>query len=201
MDQQPTKKSRAVFLDRDGTLIEEKGYISDPSQVSFFQRAVETILALNQSPFLAIMISNQSGVARGYFTESSVCEIHSHIQSLLETRGAYLDGIYYCPHLPEGAIPEYRIQCSCRKPGIGMVEAAQRDFGIERQGSYLIGDKLADIETAGRAGLTGMLVLTGYGTTEWERHVREGTGPGPHLVCKDLWTAVEWIMRKENIQR
>ena len=126
MDQKPTKKSRAVFLDRDGTLIEEKGYISDPSQVSFFPRAVEAILALNQSPFLAIMISNQSGVARGYFPESAVCEIHSHIQSLLEKEGAYLDGIYYCPHLPEGEIPEYRIQCSCRKPEIGMAPSKPR---------------------------------------------------------------------------
>jgi D-glycero-D-manno-heptose 1,7-bisphosphate phosphatase len=132
-------------------------------------------------------------------TESAVYEIHQHIQYLLELEGAYLDGIYYCPHFPDGSVQEYRIQCRCRKPGTGMVEQASRDLGIETHGSYLIGDKLTDIETARRARLIGILVLTGYGSTEWERYLQDPKLPAPHHVCEHLYSAVDWILKQENI--
>ncbi|NWG75054.1 MAG: HAD family hydrolase [Rubrivivax sp.] len=189
-------KTRAVFLDRDGTLIEERGYISDPSQVSLLPGTVEALRKLNKSPFLAIVVSNQSGVARGYFTEESVRTVNKHLRRLLHEEGVHLDGLYYCPHLPEAPVKAYRRRCRCRKPDTGMVERACRDFGIERTQSYLIGDTRTDVETAVRAGLTGILVLTGYGSQEWKRWHEDPTRPEPRRVCSDLSEAVEWILKK-----
>jgi D-glycero-D-manno-heptose 1,7-bisphosphate phosphatase len=194
-------RRKAVFLDRDGTLIEERGYISHCSQTHLLHRAAEAVLALNQSRFLAVMVSNQSGVARGYFPESALHEIHQHIELLLAGGGAHLDGIYYCPHFPEGTVPQYRMQCRCRKPETGMVEQACRELPIEIRGSYVIGDKLTDMEMARRSGLIGILVLTGYGAREWERHLTEGSGPEPSRVCEDIGAAVDWIMERENLPR
>lgn len=145
-----------VFFDRDGTLIEERNYLSDPEQVALLPGAAEAVRRAREAGFLAVVLTNQSGVGRGYFRMEDVEAVHRRMQELLAAEGARLDAIYVCPHAPEE-------DCSCRKPRTGLVELAARELGIDLPRSWMIGDKAADIEMARNAGMRGALVLTGYG--------------------------------------
>jgi D-glycero-D-manno-heptose 1,7-bisphosphate phosphatase len=196
-----TKKGRgerAVFLDRDGTLIREVGYLRDPSQIDLEQDALEAVSLLNQHGFPVVLVTNQSGIARGFYTERELMDVHAALGRLLAVGNARLDGLYYCPHHPEGVVEAYRRRCRCRKPGIGLVERAARDMHIDLSGSYFVGDKRSDMELAGRAGLTGILVKTGYGERTWRECLEDSDAPKPDRVCENLREAVDWILWVER---
>ena len=155
----------AVFLDRDGVLIHEVNYLSDLKQIKIFQDVSEGLNKLKAAGFQLIMITNQSGVARGYFTEDFVLEVFEKINSLLEEDHVQLDKIYYCPHHISGQ-PPYNISCQCRKPAPGMIKKAQSENSIDLSRSFMIGDKVSDIELAINAQIQGILLTTGHGATE-----------------------------------
>ncbi|RPI99856.1 MAG: HAD family hydrolase, partial [Deltaproteobacteria bacterium] len=159
---------KVVFLDRDGTINEEMGYVNHAERFHLLPRTGEAIRLLNGHHFRTVVITNQSGVARGYFPESVVQEVHQKMVGLLRAEGAYLDGIYYCPHHPDAGDPPFRQRCRCRKPATGLVEQAARDLDLDLSSSYAIGDRGIDIEFARKIGAKGILVLTGYGKGEWE---------------------------------
>ncbi len=192
------KGRRAVFLDRDGTLIREKGYLKDPGEVVLEQGAAEAVGRLNRSGFAVVLVTNQSGVARGYHTEEDVAGVHRKIEALLTAGRARLDGMYYCPHHPEGEVEAYRQVCSCRKPAGGLLLRAAEDLGIELEGSYVIGDKLTDAELARRGGLTAVLVTTGYGAGEWKACLQGPDTATPDRVAADLGEAVDFVFWAER---
>ena len=181
---------RAVFLDRDGTIVEEVGYLRDITKVKFLPGADQAIKLLNENGFKVIMITNQAGVARGYFTEEAVKEINGYIQERLAGQKAWIDMIYYCPHHTEGIIDEYRKECYYRKPNPGMIEQAVRDFDIDLGDSFVIGDRHSDIEAGHRAGCKAIL-LTEEDTPGNEKEsnvLPDHTAPG-------LYEAVKWLVR------
>ncbi len=179
-------KTAAVFLDRDGTINEEVGYLDRLERLTIYPQAGAAIQRLNESGLKALVVTNQSGVARGYFTECFLIGLHRHIQQLLAAEGAYLDGFYYCPHHPEA-------RCRCRKPETGMLLTAAADFGVDLGRSYLIGDTLKDMETAEKAGVKGVLVRTGYGREA--EAAMPAAGIGPVHVAADILAAVNWLIR------
>ncbi len=153
----------AVFLDRDGTLIEEVHYLADPEQVRLIPGAADAVRKLNDAGVLVIVVTNQAGVARGYFPESRVSAVHERLSRLLGECGAKVDAYYHCPHHPTEGRGEYRIECACRKPKPGMLLAAARDFDIELARSWMIGDKPCDAGAGAAAGCRTLLVRTGHG--------------------------------------
>jgi D-glycero-D-manno-heptose 1,7-bisphosphate phosphatase len=177
----------AVFLDRDGTLNEEMGYINHLSRFRLLPQTVTAIRRLNEAGLKAVVITNQSGAARGYFPAALVDEVHAHLKKLLAAGGAHLDGIYTCRHHPEAG-------CDCRKPRPTLIQQAARDLDLDLAHSYAVGDRYKDIETAANAGVKGILVLTGYGRGEYE-YLRDGQSVQPVHVADDLLEAVEWILR------
>ncbi len=155
---------KACFLDRDGVLIVEKNYLCDIAEVELETGAAEAIKLLKGHGYMVIVISNQSGVARGYFSEEQVRKVNAHIDALLAVDKASIDDWFYCPHHPKGTIPEYAVDCQCRKPEPGMMLEAAEKHGIDLSKSFMIGDKMSDIETARNAGCAdAVLVLTGHG--------------------------------------
>ena len=187
----------AVFLDRDGTINEEMGYVNHLERFILLPQVGQAIRLLNQHGLKAVVITNQSGVARGYFPESLVHQVHQKMQDLLRMEGAHFDGIYYCPHHPDVGDPPYRQKCRCRKPATGLVEEAVRDLDIDCSRSYVIGDRGIDIEFARRVGAKGVLVLTGYGKGEWE-FLRDQWNVKPDHIAPDLYEAVQWILLQEG---
>jgi len=180
----------AVFLDRDGTLIREVGYLARPEQVELLPDTPAALKQLQACGYRLIVVSNQSGVARGYFTESDVQAVHHHLQKLLERNGVYLDALYYCPHHPEGKVAAYRKECRCRKPAPGMIEQACRDLNIDLSRSAVIGDKASDILLGRQLGLMTILVLTGYGK-ETLRKMGGENRTQPDHVCHSLTQAAQ----------
>jgi len=154
---------RAVFLDRDGTINIEKNYLHKVEDFEFIPGAQEAIKKLKEAGFVVIVVSNQSGVARGYFGEDSVNQLHQHIQTELAVYGTSIDDFYFCPHHPDKGLGAYRAACNCRKGNPGMLLQAAREHDLDLQKSFMVGDKLADIEAGERAGCRSLLVLTGYG--------------------------------------
>ncbi len=155
----------AVFLDRDGTLIEERNYLDRLELIAPFAGTASALARLRDAGFALVVVTNQAGVARGYFDEAFVRRAHEHLAALFARDGIVLDGYYYCPHHPEGTVEPYRRVCGCRKPAPGMVEQAARDLDLDVARSYVIGDKWIDVELARSAGARGILVRTGYGAT------------------------------------
>lgn len=184
---------RAIFIDRDGTLSEEVGYVNHLSRFRLFPFAVEAIRLVNRSPFLAVLVTNQAGVARGYFPESLIHEVHAAVARDMDAGGARLDGIYFCPHHPTAGDPPYRQECDCRKPRPGLLHRAAGDLGIDLARSYVIGDRLGDLELAWSVGATGVLVRTGYGRGELEHHGPAWPRP-PDMVADHLLEAVVTIL-------
>ncbi len=183
----------AVFIDRDGTINEQMGYINHISRFVLLPGVSDAIRLLNDNGYLAIVVTNQSGVARGYFPVELVEEIHRHMKDLLFERGAKLDAILYCPHYPSGAIKEYTKACHCRKPDTGLIEKATQLFDIDMHNSWVIGDTISDIEMGNRAGLKCILVRTGYGLGEIE-HVLPKRAVKPHYIADTLFDAVRYIL-------
>ena len=187
---------RAIFIDRDGTISEEVGYVNHLSRFRLLPRTAEAVKLINQSGFKAIVVTNQSGVARGYFPEGLVREVHTKMQMLLSHDDAHVDRIYYCPHHPQVGPAKYRIDCDCRKPKIGMLEKAVRDLKVDLSRSYIIGDKHTEIITGHKAGIKSILVLTGYGIGELELFSDQWEQK-PDFVAEDLLAAVKWILQQE----
>ncbi len=156
-------ENKAVFLDRDGVLIEDVHYLSKLEQVSIFDDVPKSLSLLSQNGFKLILVSNQSGVARGYFDEAFVQKTHKHLNQLLADHNVKLDATYYCPHHIAGNDP-YNIKCACRKPAPGMILKAAQEHRIDVSMSYVIGDKTSDIELAENTGCKGILVTTGHGS-------------------------------------
>ena len=178
----------AVFLDRDGTISEEVGYLNDASHFRMFPFTAGAIRRLNEAQLPVIVVTNQSGVGRGFFPESSVDRIHKLMQKQLLEAGARVDAIYYCPHSSEH-------DCECRKPKPGMLAQAAREHGLDLRRSFVVGDRYGDVNAAHNAGARGILVRTGYGETELTSDVK--TWPvQPDLIADDLRTAVDWILRE-----
>ncbi len=191
------KKNTAVFLDRDGTINDEVGYLDHADKLRIIPAAFEAIRLINESGMKAVVVSNQAGIAKGFFTEKFVRKINEQIQSELLARGAFIDRFYFCPHHPTDGIDPYRRICDCRKPEPGLLHQAAADLDIDLGRSYMIGDRYRDIETARRVGTRGVLVLTGYG-----RDLIEEAGPDkadeinqPDHIAEDLLEAVLWIMK------
>lgn len=185
----------AVFLDRDGVIVEEIGYLSRPDQLRLIPGAAAAIRQLNEQGIPAIVVTNQAGVARGYFGEGAVCEVHEALSRMLAAKGASIDAYYYCPHHPTEGSPPYRMRCVCRKPEPGMLLAAASKFKLDLRQCYLVGDKPLDIQTGVNVGCTTVLVKTGYGA-EACRDWREPFLPG-HVV-DDLFAAVPWILEQRD---
>ncbi len=158
---------KAFFLDRDGVIIEERNYLADPGQVALCPGAAEAIRKMREAGYLVIAVSNQSGVARGYFTMEQLAAVEQKINALLEAENARIDAWYYCPHHRKGIVPEFSRECDCRKPKPGLLLKAAEEFDIDLPHSFLIGDKLSDIRTAENARCrSAVLVLTGHGAEE-----------------------------------
>ncbi len=189
----PEMKQAAVFLDRDGTINEEVGYLDDLGKLRIIPQAVQAIRLINGSGMLAVVVTNQSGVARGYFTEAFVVSVHARLQELLQERGAHLDAFLYCPHHPTEGTEPYRTCCLCRKPAAGMLQQAAGQWEIDLARSYMIGDTLNDMAAAEKAGVKGVLVRTGYGR-DAERDLAAAPVKPVHIAA-DILAAVSWIMR------
>jgi len=179
---------RAVFLDRDGVIVEQKEYLNQAEDLVLIPGAGEAIARLNTASIPVIVVTNQAGVAKGHLTLSDLEEIHARLCRELSRCGAHLDAIYYCPHHPEATVPEFLRDCPCRKPGIGMFEKAHDEHGIDLDASYLVGDATGDILAGKRAGCRTILVATGFWGSD-ERYEVE-----PDLRVADLPEAVECIL-------
>jgi len=185
-------KNRAIFLDRDGTLNDEVGFITDPIQFRLYDFAAEAVRLINERGWRAIVVTNQSGIARGFYDEALLARIHDQMVSSLETAGARIDAIYFCPHHPEAGSPPYRVICDCRKPEPGMIERAAREFDLRLPDCFVIGDRYSDVALAHAANARGVLLLSGHGQIEYEND-RDAWPRGPDHVAKNLLDAVRWI--------
>ena len=185
--------NRAVFFDRDGTLNEEIGHVRDPEDFRVYPFAARAVRLVNEAGLRAIVVTNQSGVARGLLPESLVRRVHRQLTRRIEAGGARLDAIFYCPHHPEAVIERYRVVCSCRKPATGMLEAAARQFQLDLAKSFVIGDRFVDITAARRVGARSVMVLTGVGRRELEDEEVSGIAQPDH-VAENAYDAVRWIL-------
>ena len=187
----------AIFLDRDGTICEEVGYVNHLSRSRLLPNSLEAIGLINQAGLLAVVTTNQSGVARGYFSQELVEAVHAKLQASVSEAGARLDAIYYCPHHPTEGTPPWRAVCDCRKPRPGMILRAAREHGIDLARSFAVGDSVADIEAGASAGVPGILVRTGYGRGLLE-HQRQRFGTEPAHIADDLLEAARWILSRRR---
>jgi D-glycero-D-manno-heptose 1,7-bisphosphate phosphatase len=185
----------AVFMDRDGCLIEEVGYINHPSRVRMLPRTPAAVARLNQAGVVAVMATNQAGIARGYFSTETLVAVNAEVERQLGIEGARLDAVYVCPHHPTAGEPPYRDDCDCRKPKPGLLLRAAAELGLDLSQSVMIGDKPGDVEAGQAAGTATVLVLTGYGRGEWEYRRQEWTVKPDH-VAADLYDAVEWSLAR-----
>ena len=184
-----------VFIDRDGTLSEEVGYINHLSRFQVYPWSAEAIRNLNLGGLRAIVVTNQAGVARGYFEESLIHEVHQKLRDEIGQAGAYLDAIYYCPHHPSAGKPPYQRDCDCRKPKPGMLLRAAKELGIDLKHSFVVGDRYSDIELAHNAGTHSIFVLSGYGLGEYQ-YQRQNWKLQPDWIAKNLLEATEIILKQ-----
>ena len=178
----------AVFIDKDGTLVENVPYNVDPAKIRLARGAGEAVRAVRDSGFRVFVVSNQSGIARGYFDEPALARAEEALREMLAETGASIDAFYYCPHLAGAALSEYDVQCECRKPSPGLLERAAREHEIDLLASWMIGDILDDIEAGRRAGCQTILV-DNSNETEWVT----GGVRGPHFITRDLIQAARII--------
>jgi D-glycero-D-manno-heptose 1,7-bisphosphate phosphatase len=183
----------AVFLDRDGTLVEDVGYLDTLARLAVFPWTVDAIRALNQAALPVVVITNQSGVARGYFTEAFVEETHRTLDATLAAGRARIAAYYYCPHHPDGKLPDYARECDCRQPRPGLIDRAARDLNLDPARSFVVGDKWGDIGLAQSVAARGVLVRTGTGAIA-ERQPRPGLTAD--VVVDNLAAAASWILMR-----
>jgi histidinol-phosphate phosphatase family protein len=181
------KKNKAVFIDRDGTIVREKNYLRRIKDLKLLSGAVEGLRALRSAGFKIIMVTNQSGIGRGYLTEAKLRQIHSHLQKLLSRKNAAFDAVYYCKHLPEDG-------CGCRKPNLGMARAAAEKFNIDFKASYSIGDHVNDFLLGQNMGGKGVFILTGHGKEEFRKMRKDPGIYKPDHVARNFRAGVKWII-------
>lgn len=206
------KRQAAVFLDRDGTINEEVGYLDRLEKLRLVPGAAEAIRLINESGMKAVVVTNQSGVARGIFDEAFVAEVHARLREMLGEHGAVLDGVYFCPHHPTEGRGRYLRSCDCRKPSPGLLLRAAEELSLDPERSTMIGDTLKDIEAAARIGARGILVRTGYGAEAVDalgraadpRRMSPEAEDAPRLgdrvirpvhIAGDLLAAVRWLLK------
>jgi D-glycero-D-manno-heptose 1,7-bisphosphate phosphatase len=183
-----------VLLDRDGTLIRDVGYLKRIEEMEILPRAAEAIRLLSGRGFKVAVVTNQSGVGRGFLKEEDLEKIHRELRSRLVAEGAAVDAIYYCPHHPTEAAGSYRVACECRKPAAGLAERAAADLDLDLHRSYVVGDQATDMELAARIGATGIRIENRRPETEDGRVLPVSGLPSP-VIVKDLWEAANWIIR------
>src|SRR5665213_363414 len=192
------KTRPAVFFDRDGTLITDVGYLNHSSQIKLFSRAAEALKTLRKAGFYLFVVTNQSGVARGYFSEASVKKVHQKLQQMLKAQGAKIDAFFYCPHHPQGKVKYFSKKCDCRKPSTGMVKQALKRYSIDLRKSYVVGDKLDDVLLARNARAAGgILVRTGNGRQS-EREFKKLRLENS-VVVSNLTQAAKWILSRKDM--
>ncbi len=187
-----TPTARAVFLDKDGTLIEDVPYNVNPERIRFLPCTAEGLRALHAAGYKLIVVSNQSGVARGYFPEAALAAVEARLRAMFAAAGVPLAAFYYCPHHPDGSVPEYAVSCLCRKPFPGMIVRAAREHGIDRAASWMVGDILHDIEAGHRAGCRALLIANGN-ETMWELSPQRT----PDALAPDLAEAARMICSQQ----
>lgn len=182
-----------VFLDRDGTLNEEVGYIRNLADLQLISGAAAALRRLNEEGIATVLVTNQTGAARGYYEEQHILDLNNRLQELLAREGAKLDAVYYCPHLAEGTVEKYASVCACRKPEPGLVsQALSDDRTLDKDKAYVVGDKATDVELAANCGAKGVLVTTGYGqavlngTYQWKVQ--------PDYTAANIVEAIDWIL-------
>ena len=183
----------AVLLDRDGTINEQMGYVNHLSRFHLLPGAARAIRGLNEAGLAVVVVTNQSGLARGYFPESLLEAVHAEMYRLLAQEGARLDGLYVCPHHPEAREERFRLDCDCRKPRTGLLERAAAELGLDLGRSYMVGDRWSDLRCGAAVGATTVLVLTGYGRGD-AAYVGPGQTVQPDHVAEDLEAAARWIL-------
>ena len=191
MSQLSTLGRRAVFLDRDGTINYDTHYLSRPQEVSLIPGSARAIARLNAAGLAVVVVSNQSGLARGYFGPEDLEAVRRELDHQLRREGARVEAYYHCPHHPRGRVPELAITCECRKPRPGLVMQAARELGLELAGSFMVGDKNADVACGRAAGLISIRVLSGL-----EQPPPQGPQDTPDFVAPDLAGAVDWILER-----
>jgi D-glycero-D-manno-heptose 1,7-bisphosphate phosphatase len=188
----PSGRDRpAVFLDRDGVVIKEAGYLDSIERLAFFPWTVDAVRALNRAGLPVIVVTNQSGIARGFVTETFVDEVHRRVSARLEAGGARIDAYYYCPHHPDGIVREHSRPCDCRKPARGLIDRAANDLHVDPGRSFVVGDKWTDVELARVVGARGILVRTGHGA---EEAARPPAGTAADAIVDNLAAAASWIL-------
>jgi len=191
------KKHSAIFLDRDGTINEEVGYLDDLAKLKIIPAAFEAVRLINAAKMKAVVITNQAGVARGLFSEDFVKTVNKYLHAEFLKENALIDTFYYCPHHPTEGIDPYRRECDCRKPAAGMLVQAAREMNIDLTRSYIIGDRYNDMEAGKKAGVKCVLVKTGFGQS-----LLQDDGPDkltadnqPDYIAADILEAVRWILK------
>ncbi len=187
----------AVFLDRDGTINEQMGYINHLSRFHLLPGVEQAIRSLNEYGLPVIVVTNQSGLARGYFPESLLDAVHAKMHRLLAEKGAHVDGLYICPHHPEAKEERFRRNCNCRKPKTGLLQQAAAELGLDLQRSYVVGDRWSDLRCGAAVGATTILVLTGYGRGD-ASYIGPGQAVQPNYVAEDLQAATRWIIAQSK---
>jgi D-glycero-D-manno-heptose 1,7-bisphosphate phosphatase len=182
----------AVFLDRDGTMVRDVGYLSRREDLHWLPYTIDAIRLLNRAGFLVFVITNQGGIALGFCTEAFVRETHDEMSAFIAAAGGRVDGWFFCPHHPLARDRGVRVECECRKPKTGMIRQASEQFAIDLARSFVVGDKIADVDLAAGIGARGILVRTGYGEAEVKRH--NGDVPGAAYVAAELMDATTWIL-------
>lgn len=190
----PATLRPAVFLDRDGTIVEDVDYLTRPDQLRLIPGAAAAIRTINQMGYAAVIVTNQSAVARGMLSENALAGVHDRLREMLAAEGAHIDGIYYCPHLPDGNVAQYARTCDCRKPAPGMLLQAARDLGLDLTASVMIGDSLRDLEAGKAAGCRQLiLVKTGQGS------MAAGQAGSGDIIVDDLPAAIALLTRKKSV--
>ena len=183
----------AVFLDRDGTLLEEAGYLDRLERLALFPFSIDAVRLLNRGGFVVVVVTNQSGVGRGMYEEEFVIRAHQLLDERIVDGGGRIDGYYYCPHHPAAEIEKYRIECDCRKPAPGMLRQAATDLSLDLSQSFTVGDKWSDVDVGRAVGARGILVRTGYGRVS-ERDPHHLAAPS--AIVDNLAAAAAWILRQ-----
>ena len=183
-------------MDRDGTICEEVGYLDAVEQMKLIPHSGKAVRLLNQRGFKVVVITNQAGVAKGFFPESILKGLHDEMVRQLREEGAHLDGIYYCPHHPTDGVASYLRVCNCRKPATGLLEQAAADLALDLSSAYMIGDHFSDVECGQRIGAETVLLLTGHGREALAK--RENWLRPPTHIAADLYEAVQWLMQRED---
>ena len=186
-----------MFIDRDGCLTDEVGYVNHVSRTRLLPRTGEAVRRLNQAGVPAVMVTNQAGIARGYFSEDVLHAVNAEMVRQLAAQGARLDGLYVCTHHPHEGQPPYRAACDCRKPRPGLLQRAARELDLDLAASVMVGDRISDVAVGQAVGAAGVLVLTGYGRGEWEHQRHEWTVKPDH-VAEDLLDAVAWALAERR---